>query len=139
MNTLETTRAFFDRYRRHDVDAMVELFAANGTIDYIPAGVAGPASEAGRAIWSALIDAFPNLTNDVTAIYVADHGRIVTAEVTIGGTQAKDAFGIENQGLSYSLPHVFIVHGNEDGEIIAMKAYWDNASWYTSLGRTNLS
>lgn len=138
MSLLETTARFFEHYRRHDVDAMLSLFGPQGVIDYVPADLSGPASGAGREIWSGLIDAFPDLSNEVSALYPSADGRTVTAEVVISGTQAKDAFGIENKGGRYSLPHVFILHGNERDRIMKMTAYWDNAKWYSQLGKMRL-
>jgi hypothetical protein len=98
-----------------------------------------PADETGRKIWAGLIDGFPDLTNEVTAVHVGDEGRTVTAEVTISGTQARDAFGIENKSRFFSLPHVFIVQTNDRCEITSMKAYWDNATWFAALGKTTLN
>lgn len=139
MTLAETTQRFFDRYRRRDVDGMLALFAPGGTIHYYPAGLAGPAPEAGRGIWSGLIDVFPDLSNAITGLYPSADGRTVTAEVVISGTQAKDGFGIPNLSRRYDLPHVFIVHGDETGAIEDMKAYWDNAAWFRMLGKASLA
>ncbi|AQS83773.1 hypothetical protein A0U92_02170 [Acetobacter aceti] len=118
---------------------MLACFSDKGTIHYIPAGVEGPARQQGVAIWTGLIDVFPDLTNRIMALYVGDDGRSVTAEVMISGTQAKDGFGIPNLGKRYELPHAFIITGSPDGGIDRMTAYWDNASWFTMLGRTSLA
>lgn len=40
MTTLEATQSLFDKYRAHDVEAMIGLFATNGTIEYVPIAVA---------------------------------------------------------------------------------------------------
>lgn len=138
MSLIDTAEQFFTHYSNRDVDAMVSLFTDDGTINYYPADLRGRASEAGRGIWGALIDVFPDLTNEVTATYGSADGKSVTVEVTISGTQSKDAFGIKNKGLHYVLPHVFIVHGDEQNRIKHMAAYWDNAGWYSQLGRSHL-
>lgn len=138
MALIDTVHQFFLRYRRHDVDGMVQLFAPGGTISYFPAELVGPATDAGRMIWTALIDVFPDLSNEITHLFPSADGRTVAVEVKISGTQAKDGFGIVNIGRRYDLPHVFIIDGNELGQIVSMKAYWDNAAWFKMLGKTSL-
>ncbi|WP_280292303.1 nuclear transport factor 2 family protein [Pseudomonas sp. BN417] len=135
---LDIAQQFFSSYRSHDLDGMLECFSANGRIDYLPIGLEGPAREDGRQIWEGLIEAFPNLTNQVTATYQDGDGRTLVFEVTISGTQARDAFGIRNKGRHFDLPHVFIIRTGDDQRISWMKAYWDNSAWFLALGRTSL-
>ncbi len=135
---LELAQQFFSRYRAHDLDGMLACFSADGQIDYLPIGLAGPASTAGSSVWGALIDAFPDLGNQVSASYFDATAHVVVLEVTISGTQAKDTFGIRNLGRHFDLPHVFIIKVGDDGLIQSMKAYWDNAQWFQSLGRSSL-
>ncbi|MBB2199583.1 MAG: nuclear transport factor 2 family protein [Gluconacetobacter sp.] len=139
MSLTTTVETFFDAYRRQDTDAMLACFSDGGTIHYIPAGLEGPARQQGVAIWTGLIDVFPDLTNRIMALYVGDDGRSVTVEVMISGTQAKDGFGIPNLGKRYEVPHAFIITGSPDGGIDRMTAYWDNAAWFTMLGKTTLA
>lgn len=135
---LDIAQQFFSSYRNHDLDEMLACFSASGRIDYLPIGLEGPAREAGRQVWEGLIEAFPNLTNQVTATYLEEDGHTVVVEVTISGTQASDAFGIRNKGRHFDLPHVFIIRTGDDQRITWMKAYWDNSSWFLALGRTSL-
>jgi ketosteroid isomerase-like protein len=66
----------------------------------------------------------------------------VAAEVMISGTQRKDlAYGqvrIPSQGKHYELPHAFLLRINESGLVTEVAAYWDNASFYSQLGKTTL-
>jgi steroid delta-isomerase-like uncharacterized protein len=134
---------FFDAYRRQDVEAMVEVCADNANFRYVPAEVMrkqrvvrgdGKVHGVGKTWWSSLIDAFPDLTNDVNWLGNDDAGN-VAAEVVISGTQAK-AFGtIDNSGEHYDLAHLFLFHVNRDGLIDDIVAYWDTADWYRQLGR----
>lgn len=117
---------------------MLACFSADGQIDYLPIGLTGSASTAGSSVWGALIDAFPDLSNQVSASYFDPTAQVVVLEVTISGTQAKDAFGIRNLGRHFDLSHVFIIQVGDDGLIQSMKAYWDNAQWFQSLGRSSL-
>lgn len=118
---------------------MLACFSAEGRVDYLPIALEGAANVAGRQIWTALIETFPNLSNQVTAAYFDPETRVAVIEVTISGTQAKDAFGIQNKGRHFDLPHVFIIRADGDGCIQSMKAYWDNATWFQALGRTSLA
>jgi len=134
---------FFDAYRRQDVEAMVDACADNANFRYVPAEVMrkqrvvrgdGKVRGVGKTWWSSLIDAFPDLTNDVNWIGNDDDGN-VAAEVMISGTQIK-AFGtLANSGKHYDLVHLFLFHVNRDGLIDDLVAYWNAADWYAQLGR----
>jgi ketosteroid isomerase-like protein len=136
MALIDTTKQFLDRYRQHDVEGMLTLFAPSGTIDYYPAELTGAATEAGREIWSSRRFSRP-VERDHRSLPECRRAE-VTSEVKINGTQAKDGFGIANKGRRYELPHLFILHGDDLDRIIAMKAYWDNAAWFRMLGKTSL-
>jgi steroid delta-isomerase-like uncharacterized protein len=134
---------FFDAYRRQDVEAMVDTCADNANFRYVPAEVMrkqrvvrgdGKVRGVGKTWWSSLIDAFPDLTNEVNWIGNDDEGN-VAVEVVISGTQAK-AFGtLANSGKHYDLAHLFLFHVNREGLIDDIVAYWDTADWYRQLGR----
>ncbi|TWE09978.1 nuclear transport factor 2 family protein [Rudaeicoccus suwonensis] len=152
MTTIQTTtRAqtavsivteFFDVYRARDVVAMTELCTDNCDFDYIPFEVwakqrvvrgAGKVRTNGRVIWSGLINAFPNLGNDVFHIDGNDDGDVVVA-CDITGTQ-QSAWGfISPKNQYFAEPHLFIMHVNEDGLIDSIRAYWDNAGVNRQLG-----
>jgi hypothetical protein len=38
----------------------------------------------------------------------------------------------------YWLRHLFILETNEEGRIIKITSFWDNATWCTQLGKTSL-
>lgn len=134
--------AFFDAYRAQDVERMVDLCADNAGFRYVPFEVwarqrvlhgDGKVRTVGKAIWTALIDAFPDLSNAVTSVRSDDEGN-AAAQVGIGGTQAK-AFGLIGcTGRHYDLPHLFVFHVDSDGLIDDIAAYWDNADWKKQLG-----
>jgi steroid delta-isomerase-like uncharacterized protein len=129
---------FFDRYRDQNVDGMVDLFTPSATLEYVPLNLQGTVSEAGAGVWNALIDTFPDLTNQVQSLRQDETGRVAFVDVWISGTQHKTAFGIPNQGKSYNLRHLFIFETNEMGKITSLVSFWDNADWYTQLGKTTL-
>jgi len=135
-------RAFFDAYRAHDVERMVDLCADNAGFRYVPFEVwgrqrvlygEGKVCTVGKVIWTTLIDAFPDLTNAVTSLSADGDGN-VAAEVGIGGTQAKDFGIIACTGGHYQVPHLFLFHVTGDGLIDDIVAYWDNVGWKKQLG-----
>jgi steroid delta-isomerase-like uncharacterized protein len=142
-SAVEVITAFFDAYRAHDLERMVELCSDNADFHYIPFEVwgrqrvirgDGKVRTIGKALWATLIDAFPDLTNEVTSI-IADEEGNVAAEVVISGTQAKPYGTIANQGLHYNLPCIFLFRVGKDGLIEEVSGYWDNADFYRQLDR----
>ncbi|MFK0009307.1 nuclear transport factor 2 family protein [Paenarthrobacter sp. NPDC090520] len=133
---------FFDAYRRRDVVAMTDLCTDNADFSYIPFEVwakqrvvrgDGKVRTIGRVIWSGLINAFPNLGNEIYHIDGNDNGDVVVS-CDINGTQ-QSAWGfITSQGQYFAEPHLFIMHVNSHGLIDSIRAYWDNAGVNRQLG-----
>lgn len=143
----EVVQAFFDAYRRHDVDAMVDYCTDHASFDYVPFEAwakqrvlrgDGKVRTVGKTIWAGLINAFPDLTNAVTSISANERGEVV-AEVTIGGTQALPWAAIAPRGKRYDEPHLFLFRvaaapTTAGGRITEIVAYWDNAGICRQLG-----
>src|SRR5436309_6258672 len=134
-SAVEVVTVFFDAYRTHDVERMVELCADNADFHYVPFEVwskqrvirgDGKVRTIGKTIWRTLIDSFPDLTNEVTSLTSDDEGN-VAVEIVISGTQAKPFSSIGNQGLHYVLPHVFLFRVGKEGLIVELTAYCDTA------------
>ena len=134
--------AFFDAYRVHDVERMVDLCTDGADFRYVPFEVRGrqrvlhgegKVRTIGKVIWTTLIDAFPDLNNDVTSLRADEHGNVV-AEVSIDGTQARPFGIIACTGGHFELPHLFLFHVTGDGLIDDVVAYWDNVAWKKQLG-----
>lgn len=141
-DAVATVTAFFDAYRAQDTERMVELCSDNAHFRYVPFEVwthqrvlhgDGKVRTIGKAIWTALIDAFPDLANAVTSVR-ADHDGNVAVQVGISGTQAKDFGVIACHGGRYDLPHLFLLHVDQAGLIDDLVAYWDNVHWKKQLG-----
>lgn len=135
---IEIVHRFFDHYNDHNVSAMVELFEPKGIVEYVPFALAGPVEEIGPGSWGVLIDAFPDLRNELNSAHETADGRFAYADVTIHGTQLKEAFGVPSQGKGYTLRHMFVFELSESGTIIHVTSFWDNADWYRQLGKTHL-
>jgi ketosteroid isomerase-like protein len=138
----EVVRTFFDAYRRHDVNAMVELCSDNAAFSYVPFEIwrkqsvvrgDGKVRTIGKPIWSGMIHAFPDLTNEVQSVSADGEGNVV-AEVVIGGTQDGPWGPIAPRGQSYREPHLFVLHVDGAGTIGSITCYWDNASISRQLG-----
>jgi steroid delta-isomerase-like uncharacterized protein len=138
----DVAQEFFDVYRRHDVNAMVDLCTDNADFSYVPMEIwrkqgvlrgDGKVRSIGKPIWSGLIHAFPDLSNDIRSVAADDEGN-VAVEVVIGGTQAGPWGPIAPHGQAYSEPHLFVLHVTDDGLIDSITGYWDNASIYRQLG-----
>jgi steroid delta-isomerase-like uncharacterized protein len=133
---VEVARSFFAAYNAHDVGRMVAACSEDARLRYVPMGDhgRGKAREVGQAIWSGIIDAFPDLTVTVQAVFGDD--RNAPAEVLIGGTQRKDFLQIPSRGRHYGLPHAFLLRLDGRGQIAEIAAYWDNASFHSQLSKT---
>lgn len=151
-DTLSATTAakvvseFFNRYRAHDVDGMVDLCAVNADFCYVPLEIwgkqrvlrgDGKVATIGKPIWAGLIASFPNLTNTVHSISANDDGDVVV-EVSIGGTQQLPWALVAPAGKSYTDPHLFIFHVGADRLIDSITAYWDNGSMACQLGHVEV-
>jgi ketosteroid isomerase-like protein len=137
-----TVRTFFDAYQAHDVERMVDLCGDIAGFRYVPFEVwsrqrvlygEGKVRTVGKVIWTALIDAFPDLANAINSLRADGDGN-VAAEVRIGGTQAKDFGTIACTGGHYEVAHLFLFHVTGDGLIDDIVAYWDNVGWKKQLG-----
>lgn len=140
--SVQVVSDFFDAYRRRDVETMAYMCTDNADFSYIPFEVwakqrvmrgDGKVRTIGKVIWSGLINAFPNLGNDIHSIEGNDSGDVVVACDITGTQQSAWAF-IAPQGKSIVAPHLFILHVNHDGLIDSIRAYWDNAYVCRALG-----
>lgn len=142
----QTVEAFFDAYHRHEVDEMVDLCTPNAGFSYVPVEIwgrqrvvrgEGKVATIGKTLWTGLITSFPDLWNTVSAVRTSDYG-VVTAEVTIGGTQASAWANMSARGSSFAEPHLFVFRIDADGRIAGLTAYWNNASISRQLGHLEI-
>lgn len=126
---------FFSRYNERKIEKMLQLFSPTAVVAFIPLGDngAGTVDGLGRYLWSALIDAFPDISNRINKSRVDQHGSLV-CEVNISGTQAKDFAGITNKGLRFDSDHIFIFRFNEQGMIENVSINWDHQDFCRQLG-----
>lgn len=139
-------RQFFAAHRTHDVEGMADCCVDRAEFSYVPvewwgrqrvARGEGTVGTVGKALWTGLFEAFPDLTNEVTSL-VADGDGNVAAEVVVSGTQSAVWGTIENRRRRFSLPHLFVFRLGDAGLIERIAAYWDDAVLREQLGATDV-
>ena len=126
---------FMFAYQQRNVDRMLQSCELNGEVNFLPMGDAGKGSigELGKAIWTSLIDCFPDIDNTLDAA-VAEDDTTVKCQVVIRGTQAKDFAGITSKGLHFDSDHIFIFRINDANKITGITVSWDHADFQKQLG-----
>ena len=126
---------FMFAYQKKDVEKMLSFCDLDGQVHFTPLGDSGKGKigELGKALWTALIDAFPDIDNTLDAA-IADSEDVVRCQVVIRGTQAKEFAGIPNKGLRFDSDHIFIFHLNSDNKIDRIQVQWDHANFQKQLG-----
>ena len=126
---------FFSAYQDFDINRMLGLCSPAGDVCFEPLGDAGRGKiyEIGKAIWSALMDSFPDLDNTIhTQTYNPAHNSI-TCSVVIFGKQKKDFSGIPSKGLRFDSEHIFIFRFDEQGKIEHININWDHRGFVKQL------
>ena len=124
---------FMKAYQDQDVHKMLDHCSSDCIVEFIPLGDQGKglASETGRAIWTSLIDCFPNIDNSVNTSIRDD--QTVRCEVMIWGKQAKDFAGLVSKGKKFEEEHIFIFKVNEEGLIEHISVDWNHESFVAQL------
>ena len=118
---------FMFAYQQRNVEKMLSFCNPEGEVHFVSLGESGRGKigELGKAIWSGLIDAFPDITNTLDAA-IAEDENSVRCQVMISGTQKKDFAGIENKGKHFDSDHIFIFHLDGDNVIQRIQIQWDH-------------
>src|SRR5918993_2492074 len=87
---------FFSAYQDMDVERMLSLCTDSGTVAFVPLGAdyAGKINEIGKGVWTALMEAFPNLDNTVKEQHYDGSTDTVSCKVVIFGKQEKEFAGL---------------------------------------------
>ena len=125
---------FMFSYQQRNVAQMLSFCDPEGEVWFMPLGEAGRGKigELGKAIWSSLIDSFPDIDNTVDAT-IAEDGESVRCQVVISGTQAKDFAGIVSKGKHFDSDHIFIFHLNDQQLIDGIHISWDHEDFQRQL------
>jgi hypothetical protein len=125
---------FMFSYQQRNVAQMLNFCDPEGEVWFMPLGEAGRGKigELGKAIWTSLIDSFPDIDNTVDAT-IAEDGESVRCQVVISGTQAKDFAGIVSKGKHFDSDHIFIFHLNDQQLIDSIHVSWDHEDFQRQL------
>ena len=128
-----TSINFMNDYQERNVDAMLSHCSSACNVEFIPLGEdgKGKAYFLGKAMWSSLIECFPNIDN--TVHHVINEDGDAKCEVTIWGKQVKDFAGIVSKGNEFEQDHIFIFKQNEAGKIDSVSVNWDHESFVKQL------
>ena len=125
---------FLLAYQQQDLGKMLQCCDPEGEVDFEPLGEAGKGKihELGKAIWTALIESFPDIDNTLDAA-VSEDEQTVRCQVVIRGTQAKDFAGIQSKGKHFDSDHIFIFRMNTENKITQIQISWDHADFSRQL------
>lgn len=126
---------FFSAYQDMDIERMLSLCNPEGQIFFEPLGDDGKGKiyEVGKAIWSALMDAFPDLDNTVKSQQYDETQNAVRCSVVIFGKQQKDFAGIPAKGLRFDSDHIFIFRFDDNSKIDHIHINWNHDSFVKQL------
>lgn len=145
METIKTTESiaeltrkgtcieFFSAYQDLDTERMINLATPEATVWFQPLGEDGKGlfHEFGKAVWSLLMDCFPDIDNTVDSMYSEDN--TVTCKVAIFGTQEKEFMGLPSKGLKFNSDHIFIFRFDENDKITDLSIHWNHENFVTQL------
>ena len=125
---------FMFAYQQRNVDKMLSFCNPEGEIHFLPLGENGKGKigDLGKALWTSLIDCFPDIDNTLDAA-VAEEENAVRCQVVIRGTQEKDFAGIPNKGKHFDSDHIFIFRLNKENKIDSIRISWDHADFQKQL------
>ena len=132
----KTALQFFEAYNERDVSKMLSLFTEDSIVSFIPMGAngSGKVKELGQAIWSMLIESFPNLTNKLIKSRVEDSGNLI-CELNFTGKQVSDFADIKCNDQEFDTDHIFIFKLDDDGLINELSVTWDHNHLVNQLKR----
>jgi len=125
---------FMFAYQQRNVEKMLSFCNPEGEIHFLSLGENGKGKigDLGKALWTSLIDCFPDIDNTLDAA-VAEEENTVRCQVVIRGTQEKDFAGIPNKGKHFDSDHIFIFRLNKENKIDSIRISWDHADFQKQL------
>lgn len=125
---------FMFAYQQRNVEKMLSFCNPQGEINFLPLGENGKGKigELGKALWTLLIDCFPDIDNTLDAAVAVDQNT-VRCQVVIRGTQEKDFAGIPTKGKHFDSDHIFVFHLNEENKIDSIQVSWDHEDFQKQL------
>jgi steroid delta-isomerase-like uncharacterized protein len=131
MTGKEIASQLFGALSQGDVDAAMDLMAADAVIEVTPLRLRGSMKQEGRRFLVSLVTAFPDLIIDVNRSFEGDDGAVV-CELKLQGTQAAPFFGVVNQEKHIDLDQAWVLH-TKSGKVSKLKAFWCQNQLYRRL------
>lgn len=124
---------FFSAYQDLDTERMINLATPEATVWFQPLGEGGKGlfREFGKAVWSLLMDCFPDIDNTVDSMYSEDDA--VNCKVAIFGTQEKEFMGLPSKGLKFNSDHIFVFRFDENDKITDLSINWNHENFVAQL------
>lgn len=124
---------FFSAYQDLDTERMINLATPEATVWFQPLGEGGKGlfHEFGKAVWSLLMDCFPDIDNTVDSMYSEDDA--VNCKVAIFGTQEKEFMGLPSKGLKFNSDHIFVFRFDENDKITDLSINWNHENFVAQL------
>lgn len=130
MQPIEVVKQYASAFNAHNTDAVLALFAADGTYADPVSGVVGQEGLAGYM--SGLIGAFPDLQFELVGLASASDDRVVLEWVMHGTNTGPSATGPAT-GRTLAMPGVDLVKV-VDGRIVTLVAYFDRMTYAEQMG-----
>jgi steroid delta-isomerase-like uncharacterized protein len=130
MKNLQIAQQYFDAWNNHDAQAIIGLFAQNGTYQDTTSGLI-TAQEIGdytKRLW----EAFPDLSFSVVSKAEAGPG-MVAAQWLMSGTNSGSFMGLPPTGLKVSVPGADFIEISGD-KIKSVTGYFDTRAVPEQLG-----
>jgi hypothetical protein len=130
MTPEQAVRAFLTAFQLGDVDTAMSVVDSSVHVDVYPLGLRAAGFDDLRGLMHEIVAAFPDLR--VTVLNVIPTGAVVTVELKVEGTQARDYLGAVNQEKHLDLDEAwrFTVAA---GLISAVAVYWCQGQLYRRL------
>lgn len=130
MTPEQTVQAFLTAFQLGDVETAMSVVGGSVQADVFPLGVRAGGFDDLRGLLGEIVAAFPDLR--VTVLNVIPTGSVVTVELKVEGTQARDYLGVVNQEKHLDLDEAwrFTVAA---GRITAVGVYWCQGQLYRRL------
>ena len=124
---------FFSAYQDLDTERMINLATPEATVWFQPLGEGGKGlfREFGKAVWSLLMDCFPDIDNTGDSMYSEDDA--VNCKVAIFGTQEKEFMGLPSKGLKFNSDHIFVFRFDENDKITDLSINWNHENFVAQL------
>jgi predicted ester cyclase len=130
MTPEQAVQAFLAAFQLGDVETAMSVVDSAVHVDVYPLGLRAAGSADLHGLLSEIVAAFPDLR--VTVLNVVSTDAVVTVELKVEGTQARDYLGAVNQEKHLDLDEAwqFTVAA---GRISAVAVYWCQGQLYRRL------